>query len=40
MTPVTRLLEAAHAGDPQVAELLPVVYEELRALAAKLARGG
>lgn len=40
MNPVTRLLEAAHAGDRQAAaELLPVVYGELRQLAAaKLAR--
>ena len=40
MTPVTRLLEAAHGGDRQAAaDLLPVVYAELRALAAaKLAR--
>ena len=40
MTPVTRLLEAARRGDRQAAaELLPVVYAELRALAAaKLAR--
>ncbi len=40
MTPVTRLLEAAQRGDRQAAaELLPVVYAELRALAAtKLAR--
>lgn len=40
MTPVTRLLEAARSGDRQAAaELLPVVYAELRTLAAaKLAR--
>ena len=40
MTPVTQLLEAASHGDRQVAaELLPVVYAELRQLAAaKLAR--
>lgn len=35
MTPVTRLLEAASRGDRQAAaELLPLVYDELRALAA------
>ena len=35
MTPVTQLLEAANAGDRQaVAELLPLVYGELRRLAA------
>ena len=35
MTPVTRLLEAATRGDRQAAaELLPLVYEELRKLAA------
>jgi RNA polymerase sigma factor (TIGR02999 family) len=35
MTPVTQLLEAAHRGDPRAAaELLPLVYEELRKLAA------
>ncbi len=40
MTPVTRLLEAAQRGDRQAAaELLPLVYGELRKLAAaKLAR--
>lgn len=40
MSAVTRLLEAAHRGDPSAAaELLPLVYAELRALAAtKLAR--
>src|SRR5579883_833528 len=32
---VTRLLEAAHRGDKQAAaELLPLVYDELRRLAA------
>lgn len=32
---VTRILEAVGAGDPQAAEqLLPLVYEELRRLAA------
>src|SRR5207249_10931330 len=32
---VTRLLDAAAAGDPQAAaELLPLVYDELRKLAA------
>jgi RNA polymerase sigma factor (TIGR02999 family) len=37
---VTRLLEAAHRGDPSAAaELLPLVYAELRKLAvARLAR--
>jgi RNA polymerase sigma factor (TIGR02999 family) len=35
MPDVTRLLEAAATGDPQAAsELLPLVYEELRKLAA------
>ena len=35
MTPVTQLLEAANAGDRQAAaELLPLVYGELRRLAA------
>ena len=35
MTPVTSLLEAAQAGDPQAAaQLLPLVYAELRNLAA------
>jgi RNA polymerase sigma factor (TIGR02999 family) len=35
MTPITRLLEAAHRGDRQAAaELLPLVYDELRKLAA------
>jgi RNA polymerase sigma factor (TIGR02999 family) len=35
MTDVTRLLEAAHSGDRQAArELLPLVYDELRKLAA------
>lgn len=40
MTPVTQLLEAAHRGDPRAAaELLPLVYGELRRLAAsKLAQ--
>jgi RNA polymerase sigma factor (TIGR02999 family) len=40
MTDVTRLLEAAHHGDKQAAaELLPLVYGELRKLAAaKLAQ--
>jgi len=40
MTPVTQLLEAAERGDRQAAaELLPLVYAELRKLAAaKLAR--
>lgn len=35
MTDVTRLLEAAHRGDRQAAaELLPLLYDELRKLAA------
>jgi RNA polymerase sigma factor (TIGR02999 family) len=35
VTNVTRLLEAAHRGDRQAAaELLPLVYDELRKLAA------
>jgi RNA polymerase sigma factor (TIGR02999 family) len=35
MADVTRLLDAAAAGDPKAAaELLPLVYEELRKLAA------
>ena len=35
MTDVTRLLEAAHSGDRRAAaELLPLVYAELRRLAA------
>src|SRR5215831_209496 len=40
MTEVTRLLEAAHRGDRQAAaDLLPLVYDELRRLAAaKLVR--
>jgi RNA polymerase sigma factor (TIGR02999 family) len=36
MTDVTRILSAIEAGDPQAAEqLLPLVYEELRKLAAE-----
>src|SRR5229473_3074184 len=40
MTDVTRILSAIEQGDPQAAEqLLPLVYDELRNLAAhKLAR--
>src|SRR5712671_4728328 len=40
MTPVTRVLSAIEHGDPQAAEhLLPLVYDELRKLAAhKIAR--
>jgi hypothetical protein len=40
MSDVTRLLDAAAAGDPAAAaDLLPLVYEELRKLAAaRLAR--
>jgi RNA polymerase sigma factor (TIGR02999 family) len=36
MTDVTRLLDAAAAGDPKAAaDLLPLVYDELRKLAAR-----
>jgi RNA polymerase sigma factor (TIGR02999 family) len=36
MSEVTRLLDAAHAGDARAAdELLPLVYEELRKLAGQ-----
>jgi RNA polymerase sigma factor (TIGR02999 family) len=36
MTDVTRILSAIEAGDPQAAEqLLPLVYDELRKLAAR-----
>ena len=40
MTPVTRVLSAIEQGDPQAAkQLLPLVYDELRKLAAhKVAR--
>src|ERR1700723_2318321 len=40
LSDVTRILEAIEHGDPQAAdELLPLVYEELRKLAAsKMAR--
>jgi hypothetical protein len=34
MTDVTRILDSVAAGDPQAAELLPLVYDELRKLAA------
>ena len=35
MTDLTRLLDAAQAGDRQAAaDLLPLVYDELRKLAA------
>jgi plasmid stabilization system protein ParE len=35
MSDVTRLLQDAYAGDPRAAaELLPLVYDELRRLAA------
>jgi hypothetical protein len=38
MTDVTRLLSALEKGDPHAAEqLLPLVYEELRKLAAQTA---
>lgn len=36
MSDVTRILEAAQEGDPKAAEeLLPLVYDELRRLAAQ-----
>ena len=36
MTNVTRILDAIHSGDPKAAdELLPLVYQELRKLAAR-----
>jgi len=36
MNEVTRILDALHAGDPQAAaQLLPLVYDELRRLAAR-----
>jgi hypothetical protein len=36
MTEVTRILSAIEQGDPQAAEqLLPLVYDELRKLAAQ-----
>src|SRR5262245_12777742 len=36
MTEVTRILAAVEQGDPQVADqLLPLVYDELRSLAAQ-----
>lgn len=36
MTDVTRMLNAIEQGDPQATEkLLPLVYEELRVLAAQ-----
>jgi RNA polymerase sigma factor (TIGR02999 family) len=39
MTEVTQILDAAAAGDPQAADqLLPLVYAELRRLAASLLR--
>lgn len=40
MSDVTRILERAHAGDPEAAQqLLPLVYDELRRVAvAKMAR--
>jgi RNA polymerase sigma factor (TIGR02999 family) len=35
LSEVTRILDRAHQGDPKAAEeLLPLVYEELRRLAA------
>jgi DNA-binding GntR family transcriptional regulator len=35
MTEVTRILEAIEQGDPRAAEqLLPLIYDELRRLAA------
>src|ERR1700753_1323484 len=40
MSDVTRVLEAAERGDPQAAhDLLPLVYEELRKLAAQKMAG-
>src|SRR5438105_1109463 len=40
MADVTRLLDAAAAGDPKAAaELLPLVYDELRKLAAQRLAG-
>jgi len=39
MSDVTRILSAIEQGDPSVAEqLLPLVYEELRKLAAQKIR--
>ena len=39
MSDVTRILSAIERGDPSAAEqLLPLVYDELRRLAAKLAQ--
>ena len=39
MNDVTRIIEAAEAGDPSASgELLPIVYDELRALAAQRLR--
>jgi hypothetical protein len=39
MSDVTRILDAINAGEPQAAgELLPLVYKELRRLAAQKAR--
>jgi RNA polymerase sigma factor (TIGR02999 family) len=34
MSDVTRLIEAAACGDRQAADLMPLVYDELRKLAA------
>ena len=34
MSEVTRILSATESGDAHAAELLPLVYEELRKLAA------
>ena len=40
MSDVTHLLQAASAGDPKAAEeLLPLVYDELRRLAAQKMAG-
>ena len=40
MTDVTRILDHIHPGDPQAAEqLLPLVYDELRRLAAQRLAG-
>ena len=40
MSEVTRILSAIEQGDPKAAEqLLPLVYDELRRLAAQKLRG-
>jgi ECF sigma factor len=41
MSDVTRILDRAQQGDPKAAEeLLPLVYDELRKLAARRMAGG